>query len=51
MKWLRWKWKCWRARHHAWLAYVRWYEKPCETTRFTWERAQARCEDMATNRP
>jgi hypothetical protein len=22
IKWLNWRWRLWRARHYAWLAYV-----------------------------
>lgn len=41
MKWLRWKWMCWRLGHHVWLAYLDWYDEPSEGNRYRWERLKS----------
>lgn len=32
MRWMRWKFRCWRISHYRWQTYVAWYNHPCTET-------------------
>jgi len=51
MKWLRWRWKCWRFHHFVWRAYVDWYDVPIDANRYRWERLNNRWREMVEAGP